>query len=98
MSESLLLFRDTKIGTDPSSATLSFLALGFLGPEQELIKSLEVEVDGRSNIKTPLNVCLLPQVCVYFSAMTEPIFGLTRNTRRPSRESSPLETLAEDSL
>ena len=36
-------------------ADLVFLALGFLGPEQELIKSLEIGVDGRSNIKTPLN-------------------------------------------
>lgn len=60
MSERLLLCRNTKVGTDPSSDTLSFLALGFLGPEQELIKSLEVEVDGRSNIKTPVNVSLLP--------------------------------------
>jgi NADPH-dependent glutamate synthase beta subunit-like oxidoreductase len=34
-------------------AQLVFLALGFLGPEQDLIKSLGVEVDGRSNIKAP---------------------------------------------
>lgn len=34
-------------------AQLVFLALGFLGPESEIIKSLEVKVDGRSNIQTP---------------------------------------------
>lgn len=34
-------------------AQLVFLALGFMGPEQELIKSLGVKTDGRSNIQTP---------------------------------------------
>jgi glutamate synthase (NADPH/NADH) len=34
-------------------AQLVFLALGFLGPESEIIKTLEVEVDGRTNIQTP---------------------------------------------
>ncbi|KAF8329794.1 uncharacterized protein EI90DRAFT_3145869 [Cantharellus anzutake] len=35
------------------AAQLVFLALGFLGPEQELLKSLDVKTDGRSNIQTP---------------------------------------------
>lgn len=34
-------------------ADLCFLALGFLGPQQEIIKQLELETDPRSNIKTP---------------------------------------------
>ena len=34
-------------------AQLVLLALGFLGPENEVLKSLGVEQDGRSNIKTP---------------------------------------------
>lgn len=34
-------------------AQLVFLALGFMGPEQELIKSLGVKTDGRSNVQTP---------------------------------------------
>jgi len=34
-------------------AQLVFLALGFLGPESETLKSLEVKVDGRTNILTP---------------------------------------------
>ncbi|KAI0687133.1 NADPH-dependent glutamate synthase [Cytidiella melzeri] len=34
-------------------AQLVFLALGFLGPESDVIKSLEVKQDGRSNIQTP---------------------------------------------
>ncbi|KAG8931523.1 glutamate synthase [NADH] [Tulasnella sp. 419] len=34
-------------------AQLVFLALGFLGPQQELLKSLGVKLDGRGNIQTP---------------------------------------------
>jgi glutamate synthase (NADH) len=34
-------------------AQLVFLALGFLGPESEIIKSLEVKIDGRTNVQTP---------------------------------------------
>ncbi|KZS99124.1 NADPH-dependent glutamate synthase [Sistotremastrum niveocremeum HHB9708] len=34
-------------------AQLVFLALGFLGPESELIKALGVKTDARSNIQTP---------------------------------------------
>jgi glutamate synthase (NADPH/NADH) small chain len=32
-------------------AQLALLAMGFLGPEQALLKDLKVEVDGRSNVK-----------------------------------------------
>ncbi|KAG8870493.1 glutamate synthase [NADH] [Serendipita sp. 405] len=34
-------------------AQLVFLALGFLGPESELVKALQIKQDGRSNIETP---------------------------------------------
>jgi len=34
-------------------AQLVFLALGFLGPEAELVKALGVKTDARSNIQTP---------------------------------------------
>jgi len=34
-------------------AQLVFLALGFLGPEQDMLKSLQVKLDGRGNIQTP---------------------------------------------
>jgi len=37
-------------------AQLVFLALGFLGPESEVIKALGVKQDGRSNIQTPAKV------------------------------------------
>jgi glutamate synthase (NADPH/NADH) len=40
-------------------AQLVFLALGFLGPEAELNKSLGVKTDPRSNIQTPPKVCTL---------------------------------------
>lgn len=35
-------------------ADYCFLALGFLGPQQEIIKQLELETDARSNIRTPV--------------------------------------------
>lgn len=34
-------------------AQLVFLALGFLGPQTEIINVLGVKQDGRSNIQTP---------------------------------------------
>jgi len=37
-------------------AQLVFLALGFLGPESEVIKSLKVKQGPRSNIETPNKV------------------------------------------
>ena len=40
-------------------AQLVFLALGFLGPEAEVLKSLGLQQDARSNIQTPVNVCVL---------------------------------------
>jgi glutamate synthase (NADPH/NADH) len=39
-------------------AQLVFLALGFLGPQADLIKALGVKQDARSNIQTPPKVCL----------------------------------------
>lgn len=38
-------------------AQLVFLALGFLGPESQVIKELGIKQDGRSNIQTPQKVC-----------------------------------------
>lgn len=37
-------------------AQLVFLALGFLGPQVELVKALSLKQDGRSNIQTPPKV------------------------------------------
>jgi glutamate synthase (NADH) len=37
-------------------AQLVFLALGFLGPESNLVKALNVKQDGRSNVLTPPQV------------------------------------------
>ena len=39
-------------------AQLVFLALGFLGPEAEVLKSFGLKQDARSNIQTPANVCI----------------------------------------
>ena len=38
-------------------AELVFLALGFLGPESEVVKGLGVKQDARSNIQTPSKAC-----------------------------------------
>lgn len=40
-------------------AQLVFLALGFLGPQAEVINALGVKQDGRSNIQTPNKVCMI---------------------------------------
>jgi NADPH-dependent glutamate synthase beta subunit-like oxidoreductase len=40
-------------------AQLVFLALGFLGPQAELINALGIKQDARSNIQTPHKVGLL---------------------------------------
>lgn len=37
-------------------AQLVFLALGFLGPQVELVEALSLKQDGRSNIQTPPKV------------------------------------------
>ena len=36
---------------------LVFLALGFLGPQADLIKAIGVKQDARSNIQTPHKAC-----------------------------------------
>ena len=41
------------------AAQLVFLALGFLGPQAEVINALGVKQDGRSNIQTPNKVCTI---------------------------------------
>jgi len=40
-------------------AQLVFLALGFLGPQSEVVNALGVKQDGRSNIQTPSKVRML---------------------------------------
>ena len=40
-------------------AQLVLLALGFLGPESTVIKSLSLKQDGRSNIQTPFKVSFI---------------------------------------
>ena len=37
-------------------AQLVFLALGFLGPQTDVIKAFEIKQDARSNIQTPHKV------------------------------------------
>lgn len=37
-------------------AELVFLALGFLGPQSEVLKALGVKQDARSNVQTPPKV------------------------------------------
>ena len=45
-------------------AQLVFLALGFLGPENAVIKALGVKQDARSNIQTPFKVTFIKGVAV----------------------------------
>ena len=59
----LLAVLDKRNGPPPAGLVplvlfLVFLALGFLGPEAEVLKGLGVKQDARSNIQTPANVCL----------------------------------------
>lgn len=63
-------------------AQLVFLALGFLGPEADLLKSLGVKQDARSNIQTPKNVRILANH-VHMNGFAH-IFRAIRNTRRLS--------------
>lgn len=48
-------------------AQLVFLALGFLGPETQVIKGLNVKQDGRSNIQTPPKVNIVNIIPTFFS-------------------------------
>ena len=69
-------------------AQLVFLALGFLGPEAEVLKSLGIKQDARSNIQTPANVCTFCSM-VEFDGSSHCTY---RNTRRALRACSPLVT------
>ena len=51
-------------------AQLVFLALGFLGPESEVIKALGVKQDARSNIQTPPKVIILGSNYVFQCDLT----------------------------
>lgn len=50
-------------------AELVFLALGFLGPQNEVIKALGLDQDARSNIKTPHKV--IPSLSLLLSYSME---------------------------
>ena len=52
------------------AAQLVFLALGFLGPQSEIISALGVKQDGRSNIQTPNKVCM---VITWFDMANTPL-------------------------
>lgn len=69
-------------------AQLVLLALGFLGPENDVLKALGVKQDGRSNIETPQKVSLMVKLG-YFKA-----HSTFRNTPRTLRASLPQETVA----
>lgn len=60
-------------------AQLVFLALGFLGPESEVIKSLNVKQGPRSNIETPNKVGFSPTTRFYYSfAFAEILYECSR--------------------
>ena len=70
-------------------AQLVFLALGFLGPQAELLKALGVKQDARSNVQTP------HKVRVADPRGEEPrLIRVLRNTRRTWTEFSLPEIVA----
>jgi NADPH-dependent glutamate synthase beta subunit-like oxidoreductase len=73
-------------------AQLVFLALGFLGPESELIKAIGVKTDPRSNIETPKKVSIYgrEKVCLQL------INVLYRNTLPPFQACSRQVIVDED--
>jgi NADPH-dependent glutamate synthase beta subunit-like oxidoreductase len=67
-------------------AQLVFLALGFLGPQNEVLRALGIKQDARSNIQTPpkvINIFTLTSI-KYLSVWS------SRNTRLTSKASSLL--------
>lgn len=71
---------------------LVLLALGFLGPENAVIKALGVKQDGRSNIQTPLKVSFINSGAVGRNHSLELTLSPLRNIRRTSRVSLLLVT------
>ncbi len=69
-------------------AQLVFLALGFLGPESAVVKSLGVKQDARSNIQTPSKAC---NQVIYFCTCAEAFYSATL---RMSMVSLPQEIVA----
>ena len=55
------------------SAQLVFLALGFLGPQSEILQALGVKQDARSNIQTPPKVGFSRQIrhCLIYFYFTQ---------------------------
>lgn len=62
-------------------AQLVFLALGFLGPQQELLKALEVKTDARMNIATAPKVDWLPSG--HLRAATQTVYLQKYATNQP---------------
>lgn len=69
-------------------AQLVFLALGFLGPQNEVLKALNIKQDARSNVQTPPKVCRL---AVSYAFVVDLLF-CCRNILPMSKVSSPLVT------
>lgn len=76
-------------------AQLVFLALGFLGPEQDLPKSIDLKLDGRGNIVTPPKVRRREYALHGAFLLKCPI---SRNTRPAFPASLRLATVAVASL
>ena len=70
-------------------AQLVFLALGFLGPQSDVIKALGVMQDARSNIQTPTKVRFIVTCISHFNQSF-----IVRATRRTLREYLLQETVA----
>jgi NADPH-dependent glutamate synthase beta subunit-like oxidoreductase len=70
-------------------AQLVFLALGFLGPQSDVIKALEVKQDARSNIQTPTKVRFIVTCSSHFNQSF-----IFRVICRTSREYLLQETVA----
>ena len=66
-------------------AQLVFLALGFLGPQQELIKAMDVKVDGRSNVQTPPKVGLFLPLLYYATGHSDNLAVFIEIFHQPAR-------------
>lgn len=74
-------------------AQLVFLALGFLGPQNQVLNALDIKQDARSNVQTPAKVWpgqgYVSIRCLY---------KIYRNIQRISKASSQLVTVAAVNL
>lgn len=73
-------------------AQLVFLALGFLGPQNEVLQSLGIKQDARSNIQTPPKV-----ICIFALTCSKCLnVRFSRNIQPTLRVSLPLVIAAAD--